>query len=298
MTQLLLLSVLFLFALSSEALAESSWTSEAERPTLEGNFQYHINCKDGDINKYVLLPGDPGRTDLISSQWDEAKFIAFNREFKTFSGKYSGVPLSVCSTGIGGASASIAIEELASIGADTFIRIGTCGAIAEGIKCGDLVICTGAVRSDGSSLEYVELSYPAIANHEITLALIQACEKLGKTYHVGLTCSTSSFYCGQSRPGFKGYTQSFVDKKIKDLHNARVLTFEMETATVLTLAELYGLRAGAVLTVVADRNNNVFDVQGVDDSITVANEAVKILASWDKIKAEKSKPYFYPGLLK
>ena len=127
--------------------------------------------------------------------------------------------------------------------------------------------------------------------------MIQACEKLGKTYHVGLSCSTSTFHCGQARPGFKGYKQSFFENKIKDLQAAHVLNFEMEAATIFTLANLYGLRAGGVFVVVADRNNNTFTYTGIDDSVKIANEAVKILASWDKLKAEKSKTFFYPALL-
>ncbi len=256
--------------------------SNAERPTMGDNLQYHIQCKNGDIEKYVLLPGDPGRVDLIADEWDEKKFVASNREYRTFSGKIGGVPLSACSTGIGGPSSAIAVEELAELGADTFIRVGTCGAIHEGIKCGDLIICSGAVRYDGASEEYVDIAYPAVANHEIIFALIQACKKLGLTYHVGISCSTSTFHCGQSRHGFKGYTQSFIETRIKDLQNAGVLNFEMEAATILTLSGIYGLRAGGIFVVVADRNNNTFEYKGIDDSVKAANEAVKILASWDK----------------
>ncbi len=298
MIYIFLLSLFFLFAFSiSPACALNNWTSNAEHPVMAGNLQYHIQCKNGDINKYVLLPGDPDRVDLIAKEWDEAKFISFNREYKTFSGKVDGVSISACSTGIGGSSASIAVEELAELGADTFIRVGTCGAIHEGIKCGDLIICSGAVRNDSASNEYVDISYPAFANHEAILALIQACEKLGKTYHVGISCSTSTFHCGQARAGFKGYTQSFFEKKIKDLQKAGVLSFEMEAATIFTLSNIYGLRAGGVFVVVTDRNNNTFTYGGIDDSIKIANEAVKILASWDKVKSEKSKPFFYPELL-
>lgn len=293
---LLCILILLSFYFSKEAQALQNWNSDAERPTMGDNLQYHIQCKSGDINKYVLLPGDPGRVDLIAKEWDNAKFIAFNREYKSFSGNYGGVSLTACSTGIGGPSTSIAIEELAELGADTFIRVGTCGAIREGIKCGDIIICTGAVRQDGASNEYVELAYPAVANYEIVLALIQACEKLGKNYHVGISCSTATFHCGQARAGFKGYKQSFFENKIKDLQNARVLDFEMEAATLLTLSGIYGLRAGAVFVVVADRNNNTFEYSGIDDSVKIANEAVKILASWDNLKNKHSKKFYYPDL--
>ena len=293
----ILLSVFLLFFLISSASAAEKWSSNADRPTMEGNLQYHIHCKSGNINKYVLLPGDPGRVEEIADEWDEKNFIASNREYTTFSGKIGDVPITATSTGIGGPSASIALEELSELGADTFIRVGTCGAICEGIKCGDVIICTGAMRHDGASNEYIEAAYPALANHEVILALIQASEKLGKNYHVGISCSTSTFHCGQARPGFKGYKQSFFENKIKDLQNARVLDFEMEAATIFTLAGLYGFRAGAIFLVVADRNNNTFQYTGVNDSIKIANEAVKILASWDKVKSEKNKEFFYPDLL-
>ena len=253
------------------------WQSSADRPTMEDNMQYHIRCKQGDINRFVLLPGDPERVNAIADTWDEPKFIASHREFRTFSGKYSGVDISACSTGIGGPSAAIALEELANLGADTFIRIGTCGAINEKINCGDLIICSGAMRQDGTSEDYIDLSYPAVANYEVVTALIQACEKHGKKYHVGISCTTSSFHCGQARPGFNNFTQSKFENKIQDLQRAGVLNFEMEAATILTLAGLYGLRAGAVFAVVADRNKNKFVYTGIDNAIIIANEAVKIL---------------------
>ena len=257
------------------------WKSNAEHLFMEGNLQYHIQCRDGDINKYVLLPGDPERVDIIAENWEEKKFIASHREYRTFSGKYSGTALSACSTGIGGPSAAIAIEELSELGADTFIRIGTCGAINEKINCGDLIICTGAMRQEGTSEDYIDISYPAMADYRIVAALIKACKKFGKKYYAGITCTTASFHLGQARPGFHAYTQSGLENKIKDLQRAGVLCFEMETATILTLAGVYGLRAGSVLAVVADRNKNKFVYSGIEDSIIIANEAVKILAEED-----------------
>ena len=253
------------------------WRSSADRPTMTENLQYHIQCKDGDINKYVLLPGDPERVDLIASKWDESKFIASNREFRTFSGKISGIGVTACSTGIGGSSAAIAVEELAELGAETFIRIGTCGAINPNIKCGDLIICTGAMRQDGASEDYMDLSYPAVANYEVVAALVKACRKHKKTFHAGITCSTATFHCGQARPGFNNFTQSKFENKIQDIQKAGVLCFEMETATIFTLAGLYNLRASAVLAVVADRNKNEFVYSGIEDAVIIANEAVKIL---------------------
>ena len=253
-----------------------AWSSNSERPEMENNLQYHIRCSNGDIHKNVLLPGDPERCDEIANTWDEKNFIAFNREYKTFSGTYSNIKLNVCSTGIGGSSTAIAVEELANLGAENFIRVGTCGAIQNNIRCGDLIICTGAVRFDGASTEYVDIAYPAVADYKIVNALVKACEQLNYKYHTGISCSTATFHCGQSRKGFKDFSQSWHANKIHDMQKAGVLNFEMEAATIFTLAGIYGLKAGAIFTVVADRNNNKFECSGVDKSINAANLAFKI----------------------
>ncbi len=275
----------------------SLWESnDADRPVMEDNLQYHIRCKNGDVNKYVLLPGDPGRVDVIAREWTESHFIANNREHRTFSGKMDGVPITCCSTGMGGGATSIALEELAALGADTFIRVGSCGAISEAVECGDLIVCSGAMRQDGTSPEYVDISYPAAAHYEVTAALVEACERLAIPCHVGISCSTASFYCGQARPGYRGYTQSFFENKVKDLDRARILNFEMEAATVFTLSGIYGFRAGAVFAVVAHRLKNKFKSAGIDRSVRAANEAVKILAEWDAKKAARNKKYWFPGL--
>ena len=278
-------------------MMNSSWESDnAEKPVMEGNLQYHIRCKNGDVNRYVLLPGDPGRVKGIADEWTESKFVADNREHRTYSGSLEGVPISCCSTGMGGGSASIAFEELAALGADTFIRVGSCGAINEAVECGDLIVCSGAMRQDGTSPQYIDLSYPAVAHYEITAALVEACERLCITYHVGISCTTSSFYCGQARPGYKGYRQSFFADKVQDLDRAGVMNFEMEAATIFTLSGIYGLRAGAVFAVVAHRLKNKFIYEGIDKSILAANEAVKILAEWDARKRAKNKKYWFPSL--
>ncbi|MCR4818916.1 MAG: nucleoside phosphorylase [Fretibacterium sp.] len=273
------------------------WQSRAERPVMEDNLQYHIRCKKGDVNRYVLLPGDPERVDVIAKEWDEGHFVANNREHRTWSGALDGVPITACSTGMGGPSTSIALEELAALGADTFIRVGSCGALQEEVNCGDLIICSGAMRQDGTSPEYVDLSYPAASHYAVTAALIEACERLEVPYHVGVSCTTASFYCGQARPGLGGYAQSASGHKIEDLNRAGVMDFEMEAATILTLSGLYGLRAGAVFAVVAHRLKDSFEYTGIDNSVRAANEAVKILASWDRARDARGKRYWYPGLL-
>ncbi len=269
----------------------------AIRPETEERVQYHIHLKPGDVSRYVLLPGDPDRVSKITKGWDDVKEVAKHREYLTHTGFYKGVRISVCSTGIGSPAAAIAVEELANIGADTFIRVGSTGSIREECKCGDLIISTGAVRLEGTSKEYVRTEYPAIASYDVVAALIEAAESLGYRYHVGVTASTDSFYCGQARPGFKGYRQSWIDDLIPDLRAANVYNFEMEAAVVFTLAGIYGLRAGAICAVFANRITDEFKVVGEEEAGKTAAEAVRILHEWDEAKESKGKKHWFPALL-
>lgn len=272
------------------------WKSNASKPVMDEGMQYHIRCKEGDVEKYCLLPGDPERVDFIAKEWDESRFVANYREHRTFSGKVGEAGITACSTGAGGGSTSSAFEELATLGADTFIRVGTTGAIQEYINCGDVIIASGAIRHDGTSQYYIDQAYPAFANYEITAALVQAAQELGYTFHVGVCCSSASWYCGQGREGFHGYKQSFFENKVADLRRANVMNFEMEAATIFTLGGIYNLRAGAVCTVVANRITDKFIYGGIDKSVNVANLAVKILYGWDQIKKRENKTYWYPTL--
>ena len=258
----------------------SNWKSNADSPEMDG-VQYHIQCRQGDVAPYVLLPGDPGRTDLIAAAWDERRFVASNREHRTFTGVTGGAPISVTSTGMGGPSSSIAVEELLRIGATPFIRLAPGGVLQEDIKCGDLIVNTAAVRHDGASTMYVEPLYPAAADYEVTLALIEACERLNCRYHVGVTCSTGSFHCGQGRPGFRGYSQSFFENIVEDMRRARVLNFEMEAATRFTGGGLYGFRSGCVCVAVANRITNEMFSAPLEPAVEVCNLAVKILFERD-----------------
>ncbi len=271
----------------------------ADLPETEEGLQYHIRCKPGDVAPYVLLPGDPDRIPRISRYWDEAREVARHREYVTHTGRYKGAPISATSTGIGGPAAAIAVEELLRVGANTFIRVGTTGTIRREIGIGDLIITTGSVRLEGTTKQYVRPEYPAVASYEVVQALIEAAETLGVRYHVGITASTDSFYTGQARLGFKGYRQSWMDTLIPDLRAAGVLNFEMESATILTLSNIYGARAGVICAVLANRVTGEFVADaGVEDAIKTANEAVRILYEWDEVKREGGKRYFYPGLLK
>jgi uridine phosphorylase len=270
----------------------------ASQASTEEGLQYHIRCKPGDVAEFVLLPGDPERVPWIASFWDEQREVARHREYVTYTGRYKGVPISCTSTGIGGPAAAIAVEELLRVGASTFIRVGTTGAIQPDIEVGDVIIATGAVRLDGTSKQYVRVEYPAFAHFEVVSALIQAAESLGARYHVGIVASTDSFYTGQARPGYRQYEQSWMRDLIPDLQKAGVLSFEMEASTLFTLSNIYGARAGAVLAAVANRiKNELVENAGVEMAIRVANEAVKILHEWDQIKEARGKKYMYPGLV-
>ncbi|RLG79816.1 MAG: uridine phosphorylase [Thermoprotei archaeon] len=270
--------------------------TSAKRPQYPSGRQYHIDAAPGEVAPYVLLPGDPERAEKIARSWDEHRLVSKHREYITYTGKYKGVPISVTSTGIGGPAAAIAVEELAAIGATTFIRVGSTGAIIEDVKLGELVIPIGAVRLDGASKQYVIPEYPAVPSYEVLVALIEAAESVGVSYHLGIVASTDSFYTGQGRPGYGGYWQSWMDNIIPDLRRAKVVSFEMEAATIFTLSNLFGLRSGAVLAVFANRVTDEFEVAGEEEAIKVANEAVKMLRGWDELKERSGKRFWHPSL--
>ena len=161
--------------------------------------QYHIQVAEGEVGRYVILPGDPKRCEKIAAYFDDPVKIADNREFTTYTGTLDGVKVSVTSTGIGGPSAAIAMEELTRCGADTFIRVGTCGGMQMDVKSGDIVIASGAVRMEGTSREYAPIEYPAVADIDVLDALRAAAKKLGAVSHTGVVQSKDSFY-GQHCP--------------------------------------------------------------------------------------------------
>lgn len=265
----------------------------ADKPVFEEGTQYHIECKPGDLQGPVLLPGDPERAKRIAETWDEHKLIAAHRQYISYTGKIKGAPISVTSTGIGTPACEIAVTELLNIGCDTFIRIGSCGAIQDGIELGDMIINTGAVKMEGSSSFYVHANYPAMANYEIVLALIEACENLGYTYHLGIAASTSSFYLGQGRPGYKDYRIAKTDDIVPDLQKMGVLNFEMEASHIFTLSQIFNARAGAICTVYANRVTNEFGVKGEKEAIKAASYAVKVLSEMDEEKQRKEKKHWY-----
>jgi len=280
----------------SEGFSLSREETSAKHPTISRGMQYHIRCQPGDIGRYVFLPGDPDRVPKVGQLWDSAKEVSTHREYRVWSGSIDGVKVSACSTGIGGPATAIALEELAAIGADTFIRVGSCGALRREVKPGDLAIAAGAVRLDGTSRQYVGLEYPAVPSYDATLALIEAAEKLGFRYHLGYTASADSFYVGQGRPGFHHYLPAQSEKIVSSLASVRVLSFEMEAATIFTLSGIYGLRAGCVCAVYANRITDEFRIAGEDEACRTAVEAVRILSRWDRDRDGKEKRYWYPSL--
>jgi uridine phosphorylase len=264
--------------------------------THEGK-QYHINCGKGDLAEYLLVPGDPDRVPKIVGFWDSSKEVSSHREFRSFTGKYKGVLVSALSSGIGPACMAIVVNEASRIGVHTLIRVGSTGAIQKNVNCGDVIISSAAVRLDCTSNCYVMPEYPAAANYEVVLALIEAAERSGvDNYHVGITATTADFYTGQNRPTIQSSSQR--ENLLPTMQKAGVLNFEMETATLYTLASLHGLRAGSICAVYANRCRNEFKPEaGEENAIKIANETVKILSEWDKKKQKKRKQWVFPSIL-
>ena len=206
---------------------------------------YHIGCHPGEVGRYVLLPGDPGRVSMIAELLDEPKMIAHNREYLTYTGKLFGEKVSVTSTGMGCPSTAIAIEELKMAGADTFIRVGTSGTMQKFIEPGDLIIVWGAIRDEYTSQQYIPLEFPAVADLDVTLALRQAARNIKVRHHIGMTHTKDSFY-GQHEP-----ERMPVSVKLQDRWNAWIkggtLCSEMEASTIFVVSSFLKCRAGGIM---------------------------------------------------
>ncbi len=266
--------------------------SSAIHPTADGR-AYHIGLKEGDMPRFVLLPGDPGRVERIVSQLRSPVMLSRHREFVSGKGWYGGVEVGVCSTGIGSPSTAIALEELASIGCDTYIRVGSTGALQGHIGLGDLIINSASVRLEGTSAHYVMPGYPAHAHYGVVMALVEACDSLSYRAHIGVGASTDSFYIGQGRTGHGGYLPSF--SSYEDLAAMNVLNFEMEASALFTLCSLYGLRAGSVCATYANRSNDTFAEKGEDNAIRAALCACSLLGAWDKRRTELGLGHLVPS---
>jgi uridine phosphorylase len=237
--------------------------------------QYHTHTTQGDVGRYVLLPGDPGRVPLIAAQLEDAKHVATNREYVTYTGWLDGEKVSVTSTGIGCPSSAIAVEELYRSGADTFIRVGTSGSLQPGTKSNDLAIVTGAIRHEGTSSHYLPIEFPAVCDLEIVVAMQTAVKKLGVRHQVGISHSKDSFY-GEVEPD-----RSAVSEELKDLWRAwtigGAICSEMEISTICVVASMLRARAGGIMAMHGEG-----EFGPLDGLITAAVQSVRELIKMDK----------------
>ena len=237
--------------------------------------QYHTHTAQGDVGRYVLLPGDPGRVPLIAAHLEDAKHIATNREYVTYTGWLDGEKVSVTSTGIGCPSSAIAIEDLYRCGADTFIRVGTSGSLQPGTKSNDLAIVTGAIRHEGTSSHYMPIEFPAVCDLEVVTAMRAAVNRLGARYQVGISHSKDSFY-GEVEP-----ERSAISEELKDLWRAwqigGAICSEMEISTICVVSSILRARAGGIMAMHGEG-----EFGPLDGLIVAAVESVKELIKMDK----------------
>ncbi len=246
----------------------------------EAQRMHHIGCQFGGIGRYVILPGDPGRVEKIAAHLDNARHVATKREYTTFTGTLLGEPVTVMSTGMGGPSTAIGVEELKKCGAETLIRVGTCGGIDPSLVPGTLIIPTGAIRKEGTTREYVPIEYPAVPDFEVTLALLQAAERLGIPSCAGVTESKDSYY-GQHAPESMPAADELLSKW-KAWKMAGAKASEMECAALFIVAGVRRMKAGAVLhlcrNVEREKAEGLFDTNwDSENSIRTAVEAIRIL---------------------
>lgn len=249
--------------------------------------EFHINCAKGEIGRYCILPGDPGRCEKIAAYFDDPVKVMSNREYTTYTGTLLGEKVSVVSTGIGGPSAAIAMEELIHLGADTFVRVGTCGGMALQVESDDVVIATGAIRMEGTSKEYAPIEFPAVANYQVLSALVEGAKRLGKPWHAGVVECKDSFY-GQHSPETMPVAYELL-QKWDAWKKLGTLASEMESAALFTVAAARGVRCGSCFHVIWNQER---EAAGLDQkeshdlsaAIEVGIEALKLLIEEDKRK--------------
>ena len=246
--------------------------------------QFHIHCVPGDVGRYCFLPGDPGRCESIASLFDDPVHVGMNREYNIYTGTLLGEKVSVCSTGIGGPSAAIAMEELTAIGADTFIRVGTCGGIDLDVCPGDVVVATGAIRFEHTSMEYAPIEFPAVPDFSVAAALKSAAEDLGFRTHTGVVQCKDSFY-GQHSPAKSPVSYELL-QKWEAWKKLGVKASEMESAALFVIAAALGVRCGSCFHVIwnQEREKLGMDMSMTEDTsgaIKVGIEAMKRLIAAD-----------------
>ena len=246
---------------------------------------YHIQVAPGEVGRYVILPGDPKRSAKIARYFDSPVLVADNREYVTYTGTLDGEKVSVTSTGIGGPSAAIAMEELVRCGADTFLRVGTCGGMQPPVKSGDIVVATGAVRMEGTSREYAPIEYPAVTDLTVANALVAAAKRKGFPFHAGVVQSKDSFY-GQHEPEVKPVSYELLSKW-EAWKRMGCLASEMESAALFIAAGCLHVRCGACFLVVANQERERLGLENpvvhdTDGAIQVAIEAIREMIRADR----------------
>ena len=244
--------------------------------------EYHIGVGKGDVGEYVILPGDPKRCEKIAKYFDDAKLVGDSREYVTYTGFINGVKVSVTSTGIGGASAAIAMEELVKCGAKKFIRVGTCGGIDPEVKGGDVVVATGAIRFEGTSKEYCPIEFPAVSDLELTNALVRACKKSEHSYHVGVVQCKDAFY-GQHQPELLPNSYELLGKW-EAWKKMGAKASEMESAALFIVASYLRVQCSSIFLVVANQERAKLGLENIqvhdtDVPIRIAIESIKLLIS-------------------
>lgn len=246
--------------------------------------QYHIQVAKGEVGRYVIMPGDPGRCEKIAEYLENPVLVASNREFTTYTGMLDGEKVSVTSTGIGGPSAAIALEELVRCGADTFVRIGTCGGMQPEVKSGDIVVATGAIRMEGTSKEYAPIEFPAVANLEVINALVEGAKKEGCEFHTGVVQCKDAFY-GQHEPETKPVSYELMNKW-EAWKRLGCLASEMESAALFVVASYLKVRVGSCFLVMANQEREKLGLENpvvhdTDKAIHVALQAIRQLIRAD-----------------
>lgn len=254
---------------------------KADRPTAADGKQYHLQTGPLDLAARCLLVGAPERAEMIAEEIFEsgsARRVGHHRGFKSYTGMYDGVPMSVVTTGIGGASTCTVLPEAVRCGARAFIRVGTCGALRKEAEPGHAMIWTGAVRWDGSSIHWAPIEYPAVADWRVVGALVKAAERLKLPHHLGIGATTSDFYEGQARPDDSGYIPPWIQARHDDFVKRGGLCYSMEEATIFVWCATHGgFPCGTIDAVVANRITNAFKVCGEMEAARVACEALKNL---------------------
>jgi len=248
---------------------------------VQEDIMYHVQLKKGDVGRYVFLPGDPGRCEKIASFFDNPQLIAYNREYKTYTGTLLGEKVSVTSTGIGCPSTAIAVEELIMVGADTFIRVGTSGGMQPHLRAGDLGIVTGAIRDEGTTLHYMPAEFPAVADVDVVLALRKAAEKLGNRSALGVSHTKDSFF-GQHQPERMPVDQHLLTRWKAWVQGGAICS-EMEAAAIFVLCSIYRKRAGGIMLIGWNQEGDKPEehVSDLTPLIETAIESVKILIEQD-----------------